>query len=55
MSDSGDQSQQEKGIWFNTNDFPEIYLFSQFNTFDELLRHYGVDPETLKTDDQNVS
>jgi hypothetical protein len=44
------QSSGEKRISFNTNDFPTIYMYSQFSTEDDLLRNIGIDPAIFTAD-----
>jgi hypothetical protein len=50
-STDSSQSSGEKTITFDTNEFPTIYLYSQFNSEDELLRHLGIDPSIFTSDD----
>jgi hypothetical protein len=44
------QSSGEKKISFNTNDFPTIYMYSQFSSEDDLLRNIGIDPAIFTAD-----
>jgi hypothetical protein len=38
-------------VAFDPSDFPTLMLYAQFDSFDDLARHIGIDTSTLQSDD----
>jgi hypothetical protein len=38
-------------VAFDPSDFPTLMLYAQFDSFEDLARHIGIDTSTLQSDD----
>jgi hypothetical protein len=41
----------DRQVAFDPTDFPTLMLYAQFDSFEDLARHIGIDTSTLQSDD----
>lgn len=45
----------ERQVAFDPGDYPTLMLYAEFSSIDDLLRHIGIDPALVQTDDEPVA
>lgn len=45
----------ERQVAFDPSDYPTLMLYAEFGSIDDLLRHIGIDPALVRTDDEPVA